>query len=127
MNSVNLIGRLTRDPEIRSGGETAICAFSIAIDRMTRQDGTKLVDYPSIKVFGRQAESCGKYLKKGRQVAVVGRIQTGSYTNKDGNKVYTTEVVADRVEFLGSAGETSATDGAPKQHGFEAVEEEIPF
>lgn len=101
MNSVALIGRLTRDPEVRyTGDQMAIATFSIAIDRPPRRDGTKETDFPRITVFGRQAENCEKYLRKGRLVGVTGRIQTGSYTNRDGNKVYTTDVVADRVEFL---------------------------
>ncbi len=101
MNSVALIGRLTRDPEIRyTGDQMAIATFSIAIDRPPRRDGTRETDFPRITVFGRQAENCEKYLKKGRMVGVTGRIQTGSYTNKNGDKVYTTDIVADRVEFL---------------------------
>ena len=101
MNSVALIGRLTRDPEIRyTGDQMAIATFSIAIDRPPRRDGTKETDFPRITVFGRQAENCEKYLKKGRMVGVTGRIQTGSYTNKNGDKVYTSDIVADRVEFL---------------------------
>ena len=101
MNNVVLIGRLTRDPETRYTGEgLAITRFSLAIDRPTRNSGEKQTDFPSIVVFGKQAENCEKYLAKGRLCAVQGRIQTGSYNNKDGNKVYTTDVVADRVQFL---------------------------
>ena len=101
MNSVALIGRLTRDPEIRYTTEQmAIATFSIAIDRPPRRDGTRETDFPRITVFGRQAENCEKYLKKGRMVGITGRIQTGSYTNRNGEKVYTTDVVADRVEFI---------------------------
>ena len=101
MNHVVLIGRLTRDPEVRySQDNMAIARFSIAIDRPPKRDGTKETDYPNIVVFGRQAESCEKYIAKGRLVAVEGRIQTGSYTKQDGTKVYTTEVIANRVEFL---------------------------
>jgi len=101
MNSVSLIGRLTRDPEVRYTGEQmAIATFSIAIDRPPRRDGTKETDFPRITVFGKQAENCEKYLVKGRLVGIEGRIQTGSYTNKNGDKVYTTDVVANRVEFL---------------------------
>ena len=101
MNSVALIGRLTRDPEIRyTQDQMAIATFSIAIDRPPRRDGTKETDFPRITVFGKQAENCERYLKKGLRVGVTGRIQTGSYTNKNGDKVYTTDVVADRVEFL---------------------------
>lgn len=100
MNKVQLIGNLTRDPETRySTGEnqTAICRFSIAIN--TGYGEKQRTDYPQIVVFGKQAESCDRYLKKGNKVAISGRIQTGSY-EKDGQKIYTTEVVAEQVEFL---------------------------
>lgn len=102
MNSVVLIGRLTRDPEVRyiSESQTAVASFTIAIDRPTRAGQEKKTDFPRITVFGRQAENCERFLAKGRLVGVQGRIQTGSYTNKDGQTVYTTDVVADRVEFL---------------------------
>lgn len=100
MNSVALIGRLTRDPDVRwTQDQMAIANFSIAIDRPPKKDGTKETDFPRITVFGRQAENCEKYLKKGRLVGITGRIQTGSY-QKDGQTFYTTDVVADRVEFL---------------------------
>lgn len=103
MNNVSLVGRLTRDPELRYTSESsmAVARFSIAIDRPTKKDGEKQTDFPNIVVFGKQAESCERFLSKGRQVSIQGRIQTGSYTNKDGVKVYTTEVVANYVEFLG--------------------------
>ncbi|MCI2061564.1 MAG: single-stranded DNA-binding protein [Eubacteriaceae bacterium] len=111
MNSVQLIGRLTRDPEVRyTESNMAIATFTIAIDRPPRQDGTREADFPRITVFGRQAETVQRYLAKGRQVAVEGRIQTGSYTNKNGDKVYTTDVVANRVEFLGGRNDNA---GAP--------------
>lgn len=143
MNSVVLIGRLTRDPEVRYTGEQmAIASFSVAIDRPPRRDGTKETDFPRVTVFGKQAENCEKYLRKGRLVAVQGRIQTGSYTNKNGDKVYTTDVVADRVEFLewgdreggqgGGGGsqrqaqQSSQPAEIPK--GFEAIDEDdLPF
>lgn len=98
MNTVILIGRLTKDPEVRyTESQLAIARFSIAVDREGKD---KEADFPSIIVFGKQAENCERYLSKGRKVAIQGSIQTGSYTNKDGNTVYTTEVVANRVEFL---------------------------
>ena len=103
MNSVVLIGRLTRDPEVRyTGGQNnmAVATFSVAIDRPTKRGEEKKADFPRVTAFGRQAENCEKFLAKGRLVGVQGRIQTGSYTNKDGRTVYTTDVVADRVEFL---------------------------
>ena len=102
MNSVMLIGRLTRYPEVRytSGSQMAVANFTLAIDRPVRQGEERKADFPRVVVFGRQAETCEKYLAKGRLVAVEGRIQTGSYQNRNGDTVYTTDVVASRVEFL---------------------------
>ena len=123
MNHVSLIGRLTRDPEVRySGDQMAIARFSIAIDRPPRRDGTKETDFPNIVVFGKQAENCEKYLFKGRLVAVEGRIQTGSYTNRNGDKVYTTEVVANRVEFL-EWGDRQARQTSQPQSGWQQPQE----
>lgn len=157
MNSVELIGRLTRDPEVRytsGGNQMAIATFTIAIDRPQRSDGgERQADFPRITVFGRQAETCEKYLKKGRMVAIQGRIQTGSYQNKNGDTVYTTDVVANRVEFIdwGDRGERSGfsqareeqAPSAPAQapagpaeekpaandmpDSFEAIDEDVPF
>lgn len=111
MNNVELIGRLTRDPETRqtTSGET-VCVFIIAVDRPQKEGQQKQTDFPRITTFGRQADTCGQYLKKGRIVAIQGRIQTGSYTNKNGDKVYTTDVVANRVEFLGGEKEEDGWD-----------------
>lgn len=101
MNSVQLIGRLTKDPEMRyTAGQMAVCNFTIAIDRPTKQGEEKKTDYPRVTVFGKQAENCDRFLKKGRLVGVQGRLTTGSYQDKNGNTVYTTDVNADRVEFL---------------------------
>ena len=98
MNNVTLIGRLTKDPEVRyTTDQTAIAKFTVAVDRYGKE---KQADFIPVTVFGKQAENCEKYLVKGRKVAIQGRIQTGSYTNRDGATVYTTDVVADRVEFL---------------------------
>ena len=142
MNNVTLIGRLTRDPEVRytSGSQMAVARFSVAIDRPVKQGQDKQTDFPSIVVFGKQAENCERYLSKGKLVGIEGRIQTGSYTNKDGNKVYTTDVVASRVEFLewgdsrnnsgnynsAAAAPPPMDDGIPE--GFQAIDEDdIPF
>ena len=102
MNKVVLMGRLTRDPEVRytAGTQMAVCTFTVAIDRPVRAGAEKQTDFPRVTVFGKQAENCERFLAKGRLVGVQGRIQTGSYTNRDGATVYTTDVVADRVEFL---------------------------
>ena len=98
----------------------AVARFSIAIDRRRGKDGEEQgADFPNIVVFGKQGENCGAYLSKGSQVAIQGRIQTGSYTKQDGTKVYTTDVVADRVEFLGGKQE-----GDP--HPYSRVNEGVP-
>ena len=112
MNSVALIGRLTRDPEVRYGGasQTAVARFSIAVDRQRGRDGEQTADFINIVCFGKTAELVEKYMGKGRLVGITGRIQTGSY-EKDGRKVYTTDVVADRVEFL-DRGNSSSESGA---------------
>lgn len=143
MNNVVLIGRLTRDPEVRyiSESQTAVATFTIAIDRPARSGQEKKTDFPRITVFGRQAENCERFLAKGRLVGIQGRIQTGSYTNKDGQTVYTTDVVADRVEFLewgdraqGGSGQFQARSQAPAggdmgiPEGFQAIQDDdIPF
>ena len=103
MNSVVLIGRLTRDPELSytPNTQSAVTRFTLAVDRPRRQGEDQGADFIRITVWGKQAETCDRYLSKGRQVAVLGRIQTGSYKNREGVTVYTTDVVADRVEFLG--------------------------
>ena len=102
MNSVILIGRLTKDPEIKYTASTqmAVASFTLAVERPVRSGNDKQTDFPRVKVFGKQAENCEKFLAKGRLAGVQGRLQTGSYQNRDGVTVYTTDVVADRVEFL---------------------------
>ena len=127
MNNVTLIGRLTRDPETRYTADTqmAVTRFSIAINRPGKDKGA---DYPNITVFGKTAENCEKYLKKGRMVAIQGRIQTGSYEKSDGTKVYTTDVVADRVEFLGEqTTQTKAEQPEYVPEGYTQIDEDIPF
>jgi single-strand DNA-binding protein len=122
MNQVVLIGNLTRDPELRystGGNQTAICRFTVAVNERRRNPQTQeWEDNPSfipVVVFGKQAENCDRYLAKGRKVAVNGRIQTGSYTNKEGQKVYTTEVIANNVEFLSPKGEGGQGFGQMEQ------------
>lgn len=137
MNTVILIGRLTRDPDLRyTADNLCIATFSIACSRGRDREGNdRGADYPWIKVFGRQAENCGKYLRKGSQVAIRGRINTGSYTDRDGNKVYTTDVTAEQVQFLGSkkdsGGEEPRRAAAPEYEdipdGFQQVMDDVPF
>ena len=131
-NLVFLIGRLTRDPEVRytSSTQTAVCQFTLAIDRPVKAGAEKQTDFPRVTVFGKQAENCERFLSKGRLVAVQGRLQTGSYTDKNGNTVYTTDVVADRVEFLERAEKSEAREAEPVPQGFAAVDEsefDVPF
>ena len=106
MNRVILMGRLTRDPEVRySQGEnaTAIARYTLAVDRRFNRNGDENnADFIGCVAFGRQAEFAEKYLKQGTKVVITGRIQTGSYTNKDGQRVYTTDVVVDDQEFAES-------------------------
>lgn len=110
MNKAFLIGRLTRDPELRySSSNAAIVNFSIAIDRQyTNNQGQRETDFINIVAFQKQAENVKKYLSKGSLVAIDGRIQTRNYEDKDGKKVYVTEVVADRVQFLESKGSSNS-------------------
>ena len=111
MNKVILMGRLTRDPDVRySQGEnaSAFARYTLAVDRRFRRDGEATADFIGCVAFGRQAEFAEKYLHQGTKVVVTGRIQTGSYTNKDGQKVYTTDVVVEEQEFAESKAASSA-------------------
>lgn len=133
MNSVFLIGRLTRDPEVRYTAATqmAVATFTVAVNRPNRSGENQQADFPRVTVFGKQAENCEKYLAKGRLVAIEGRLQTGSYQNKDGATVYSTDVMANRVQFLEfgnkqqSDGQTNVQEAMPDS--FEAVEGDVPF
>lgn len=140
MNKVILMGRLTRDPEVRySQGEnaTAIARYTIAVDRRYKRDGEPTADFIGCIAFGKLGEFAEKYLRKGTKVVVTGRIQTGSYTNKDGQKVYTTDVVVEENEFAESkrsddnAPASSAPTPMPGGNGFmnipDGIDEELPF
>lgn len=130
MNTVILIGRLTKDPEIRviSQSETTVANFTLAVDRPMAKE--KTADFIRIVCFGKTAELCDRFLTKGRQVAVQGRIQTGSYKTQSGETRYTTEVVAERVEFLGSKGDSSPKEvDSSIPEGFSELDDDddIPF
>lgn len=131
MNNVVLIGRITRDPELRytAGTQMAVATMTVAIDRPVKAGGERQTDFPRVTVFGKQAENCEKYLTKGKLVGVQGRLQTGSYTDKDGKTVYTTDVIADRVEFLewGEKAKNDAMSDEIAPTGFSAIDEDIPF
>lgn len=112
MNKVILMGRLTRDPEVRytqGGAEAmAIVRYTLAVDRRFKRDSENTADFISCVAFGKTGEFAEKYLKKGTKILISGRIQTGSYTNKDGAKVYTTEVVVEEHEFAESKASSSS-------------------
>lgn len=114
MNKVILTGRLVRDPEIRyTQNDTAIARYTLAVDRMYKRDGEQSADFIRCVAFGRPAEFAERYLCKGIKIAVTGRIQTGSYTNRDGQKVYTTDVVAESQEFCERKAESPAPSAQP--------------
>ena len=132
------MGRLTRDPEVRytqGDNAMAIARYSLAVDRRFKRDGEPDADFINCVAFGKSGEFAEKYLKKGTKVAVVGRIQTGSYTNKDGQKVYTTDVVVEEQEFAESknSGSSDNNQSAPtnKNTDFmnipDGIDEELPF
>ena len=134
MNQVVLIGRLTRDVETRySTGDNplAISRYSLAVDRKYKRDGEPTADFISIVSFGKAAEFAEKHFCKGMRVAVSGRIQTGSYTDKEGRKNYTTEVIAENQEFADAKKTQEAPKGEVDDDGFmqvpEGIDEELPF
>ena len=137
MNKVILVGRLTRDPEIRySQGEDsmAVGRYTIAINRRVKPDQEQTADFLRCIVFGRSAEFAEKYFRQGMRIAVSGRIQTGSYTNKDGVRVYTTEVVVEEQEFAESKADAEGRpfhESTTVADGFKNVpdglDEELPF
>ena len=139
MNKVVLVGRLTKNPEVRySQGEnqTAIARYTVAVDRRFKRDGEPTADFINCVVFGKSAEFAEKYFRQGLRVAISGRITTGSYTNKDGVKVYTTEVIVEEQEFAESraeseANKTSNQQTTPSSDDFinvpDGVDESLPF
>ena len=117
MNKVILMGRLTREPDVRysqnSDGSMAVARYTLAVDRrFNKRDGEATADFISCVAFGRQGEFAEKYLHQGTKIAITGRIQTGSYTNKDGQRVYTTDVVVEEQEFAESKSSAAANSGA---------------
>ena len=151
MNKAILMGRLTRDPDIRyTNGEKPVCVarYTLAVDRRFKRDGEQQADFIPCIAFGRQGEFAQKYFQKGTKIVISGRIQTGSYTNRDGVKVYTTDVIVEEQDFAeskaaaGKPKEEPAAQGQPTEptakdqppvnnDGFmtipEGIEEELPF
>ena len=140
MNKVILIGRLTRDPEVRTG-EMTIARYTLAVDRRFRREGEATADFINCVAFGKSGEFAEKYFRKGTKVAVTGRIQTGSYTNKDGQKVNTTDIIVEEQEFAeskgsadanrGNGGSKASTPAVNAGDGFmnipDGIDEELPF
>ncbi len=130
MNKVILIGRLTKEPDVRYAGETAVARYSLAVDRKYKREGEATADFINCVAFGKSAEFAEKYLHKGMKIAATGRIQTGSYENKEGQKVYTTDVVVEEHEFCESK---ASGNNAPQtdSEGFmqvpDGLEDELPF
>ena len=136
MNKVIEIGRLTKDPEIRySQGENTTCVarYTLAVDRKFKQEGQPTADFINCIAFGKLGEFAEKYLHQGIKIAVTGRIQTGSYTNKDGQKVYTTDVVVEEQEFCESKSQSnSQPQPTPSNDNSwlnipDGVEDSLPF
>ena len=145
MNKVILLGRLVREPETRYGGANdsmAVCRYTLAVDKKFKKDGEATADFINCISFGKTAEFAEKYFAKGLRVAVSGRIQTGSYTNRDGQKIYTTDVVVEEHEIAQSRSEASNQQesnrqpeispyGEDKDNGFmnvpDGIDDELPF
>ncbi len=123
MNKVILMGRLTRDPEVRyaqGDNANAVARYTLAVDRRFRRDGEQSADFINCVAFGRAAEFAERYLRQGVKIAVTGRIQTGSYTNRDGVKVYTTDVVIEEQEFAESKA-AGASNGGYQNNSYQAA------
>lgn len=139
MNKVILVGRLTRDPDVRYTGEgnsMAVARYTLAVDRRFKREGEPTADFINCVAFGKSAEFVDKYLHKGTKMVVSGRLQTSSYTNKDGQKVYTTDVIIEEQEFAesksASAGSATSAPTGQKDTSFMNVpddlgSEELPF
>ena len=139
MNKIILMGRLTRDPEMRSAGSTTVCRYTLAVDRRFRREGEPEADFFNCTAFGKSAEFAEKYFRQGTKILISGRIQSDNYTNKDGQKVYSWQVLVDDQEFAESKNAAS-TGSAPAQprpdasnagSGFvdikDGIEEDLPF
>lgn len=144
MNNVSLVGRLVRDPEVRYGQNesVSVAKFSLAVERRFKRDGDPTVDFINCTVFGKSAEFTEKYFRRGMRVAITGRIQTGSYKNKDGQTVFTTEIIVESQEIAQSKSESNESSTASNAEAGkspygssgddfmsipEGVEDELPF
>lgn len=129
MNKVILMGRLTRDPEVRySQGDnaTAVARFTLAVDRRIKRDNEASADFINCVSFGRSAEFAEKYFRKGTKIVICGRIQTGSYTNKDGQKVYTTDIVIEEQDFAESKATSQQNNSGSVQNNSNSRQSQKP-
>lgn len=137
MNVVIITGRITKDLEVRyTPSQMAVTSFTLAVDRPVKKGEEKQADFIRCTVFGKQAEMLEKWARKGNRIAIEGRIQTGSYQNKNGDTVYTTDVIANRVEIIdwpekdGENGNQTVSRATPEQvvaDSFAAISESVPF
>ncbi len=135
MNKVILMGRLTRDPEVRysQGSSTAICRYTLAVDRRFKREGEPEADFFNCTVFGKSAEFAEKYFKQGTKILVVGRVQNDNYTNRDGKKVYSVQILVEEQEFAeskGASAEATPTQSTASADGFMDVPDgldDLPF
>lgn len=138
MNSVQLVGRFTGDPDVRyTDGGLSIARFRLAVDRRYKKEGEQTADFINCVAFGKTAEFIEKYFQKGMRIGINGRIQTGSYTNNDGNKVYTTDIVVENCEFVESKAASRDSSGGgnaetqPYDDGFvnipDGIDDDLPF
>ena len=130
MNKVIIMGRLTRDPDVKyTQGQESLCVarYTLAVDRRQKKDSEPAADFINCVAFGKAGEFAEKYFKKGTKLIVSGRIQTGSYTNKDNQKVYTTDVVAEDQEFAESKRTDSTEETSDFQNIPEGIEDDLPF
>lgn len=129
MNKVIISGRVTKDIEVNyTASQMAVARFSLALDKGKDKDGnSRGADFPNVVVFGRTAENLEKFSGKGLRLEVEGHIQTGSYEDKNGTKHYTTDVVAERIEFIDWKNSIQSTPDDNYTQGFAAIDEEIPF
>ena len=138
-NKVVLCGRLTRDPEVRYGdNQKAVGRFNIAVDRKFKREGDPTADFFNCTAFGKMAEFVEKYLKKGTKMLVFGHIQNDNYTNKDGQTVYSVQIIVDELEFAESKGSSGAGDNTNKPQSYadgqesfmnipQGIDDELPF
>ena len=138
MNKIILMGRLTRDPEVRQANDKAVARYTLAVDRRFKRDGQPEADFFNCTVFGKGAEFADKYLKQGTKIAITGSMQSHNYTNKDGQKVYSWQVIVDEQEFAESKKAAEENKPAAKGDGFVDVpdgalineilpDEDLPF